>query len=146
MKPKSAIEKGKRFENWVAHQAELVVGGEARREIGSGSGKRKGDVSWNIEFTPECKNEENVPQWLLERIDQAKRQALGAQPWVLIIRDPRKGEGQMEAIAALDFQEWLELIKKSREPKTFKSENRNLQYKLRRLAQDAKDVLREIEE
>lgn len=146
MKPTSAIQKGKRFENWVAHQSELIVGGEARREVGSGSGKRKGDIAWPIEFTPECKNETGVPQWLMERIEQAERQALGAQPWVLIIRDPRKGEGNMRAFAVCDLGEWFELVKKAKEPKTFRTENKNLQYKLRRLSQDAKEVLREIEE
>lgn len=144
MNPKSTIAKGKRFEDWIANQVKLAGLGDARREIGSGSGKRKGDIAWGLEFTPECKNEATVPSWLIKRIEQAEMQAMGAQPWVLFVRDPRKGEGQMQAFTIMDFQDWLGLVQKSKEPK-IKEPDRAVAWKLKRLIQAAKELLKELE-
>lgn len=144
MNPRSAIQKGKRFEDWIAHQTELAGLGAARREIGSGSGTRKGDIAWALEYTPEAKNEASVPSWLIKRVEQAERQAMGVQPWILIVRDPRKSETNMGAFVTMDFHEWLNLVKRNDEPK-IKEPDRETAYKLRRLVESAKQVIKELE-
>ena len=75
MNHKSAIEKGKRYEKYIANQIEQAGLGFAMREEGSGLGKKKGDIRSSIPFLLEVKNEDSVPKWLFERIDQAKHQA-----------------------------------------------------------------------
>lgn len=148
MNPRSAIAKGKRFENWIAEQIEMAGLGDASREIGSGSGKKKGDIRSSIPFLIEAKNEEGVAKSLLDRIDQAKEQArIGfAWPdkWALVIRDPRIPETQMESYAIIDFQQFLELLRRAKEPKV-KEPDKSMAWKIRRLIGDAKEVLKELE-
>ena len=62
MKPKTAIQKGKELENYVAERIESKGLGRARRSIGSGSGNReKSDIDTNLMILGrnvgiECKN------------------------------------------------------------------------------------------
>ena len=145
MKPRSSIQKGRDFENWIAHQAELAGFARSVREVGNGSGKRKGDVSWAIKKTPEAKNDTaHFPKLLLDWVAQAERQAVGGQPWVLILRDPRSPQANCRAFAILDFQEWLALEQRNRQPKV-KEPDRETTWKLRRLIEAAKSVIKELE-
>lgn len=114
MKSKSSTAKGKRFENAVAKIVEDMGLGFARREAGSGNGMRKGDIAWSLKKTAELKNHtRNFPKILIQWIEQAERQALGYQPWVLVLRDPRSSESKLKAFAMMDMHEWLDLEKRS---------------------------------
>jgi Holliday junction resolvase len=114
MKPKSAHNKGKRFENLICQEIEAEGFGKARREIGSGSGTRKGDIFANIPFLIEAKNQKKLNWW--QSIDQAKKQAeIGnwdRDKWALIVRDPRTPEKKPDIYAVIDFWEFLKLMKK----------------------------------
>ena len=57
MKPKSKIQKGRRFENFINKEIEAEGLGKSIRTPGSGSGKLKGDVFNNLDFMLECKNQ-----------------------------------------------------------------------------------------
>ena len=60
MLSKSRIEKGKRFEKMIAKDIEAEGLGMARREVGSGSGKKKGDIASNLPFLIEAKNQKTI--------------------------------------------------------------------------------------
>ena len=90
-------EKGEEFEKLIAKEIRAEGLGFAKREGGSGSGKRKGDIAANLPFLLECKNQPSVKiQAILNWIDQAKHQAeignWSPEKWGLIFKDPRSPE------------------------------------------------------
>jgi Holliday junction resolvase len=148
MKPKSIIEKGKRFEKFIANEIEEIGLGSARREQGSGSGKKKGDIFANIPFLIEAKNQPTAPiKRILAWIDQAQKQAnignWAHEKWCLIFRDPRTPEDNPECYAVIDMWEFLKLLKKDSEP-LIKLPDRNLRWKLERLKTDCQEVIKDI--
>lgn len=144
MNPKSKINKGKRFENYVAKEIEAEGLGRATREIGSGSGKRKGDIFSNLPFLLEAKNQKRLNWW--QSIDQAKKQAeqgnWDRNKWALIVRDPRKPEFQ-ECYAVIDFWEFLKLLKKDSQPR-IKEPDKDLKWRLINLKQQCQQVIKKL--
>ena len=145
MLPKSKKEKGKRFEALIAREIEKAGLGKATREIGSGSGRRKGDIFSNIPYLIECKNQKQIR--ILDWIDQAKREAeLGnyyKDKWALVFRDPRTSEKNPEICVVIDFWEWLELLKKDSEP-LVKEPDRELKYLLEKLKYFTQQVIKRL--
>lgn len=145
MKPKSKIEKGKRFEKFICGEIEAMGLGSARREIGSGSGLKKGDIFANLPFLIEAKNQKSIH--LLRWIAQAKQQArIGnwdERKWALVLRDPDTSEEQPDCYVVIDMWEFLALLKKDREP-LIKKPDKEIKYKLTRLIESAKQVLKEF--
>ena len=140
MKPKSNIQKGKRFEEYICQQIEEMGLGTARREIGSGSGKRKGDIFADLPFLIEAKNQKSL-SWG-QSIDQAVQQAnVGNEnpdKWALIVRDPRYPEFE-KTYVVIDFHEFLKLLKKDSSP-LIKEPDRQLKYALSRLKESINQV------
>jgi len=137
MRPKSIIEKGKRFEKRIAKEVEAEGLGMARREIGSGSGKKKGDVAASIPFLIEAKNQHSVKiKAIFNWIDQAKRQAeignYDRNKWALVFRDSRTPETNPEIYAIIDMWEFLHLLKRSKEP-MIKKPDRQMSWDLKTL-------------
>lgn len=148
MKPRSAINKGKRYEKYIAEIIrESGLDPRAGREIGSGSGRAKGDIRSTIPFLIECKNEVGVPKWLLDRIDQARAQSRKGfafrDRWALVMRDPRTSETQSDDYVVIDFGEFLELIKKAAEPQTA-APDRDFKYKVENLRRAANEVIKRL--
>ena len=146
MKPKSKIEKGKRFEKLIAKEIEYAGLGLARREVGSGSGKKKGDIAANLDFLIEAKNQKTIKiqEWVRQAKQQAKIGNYDPQKWALVFRDPGSPEVNPEIYVTIDFYKWLELLKKESEPR-IKEPDRNLKWDLKRLIADAKKVIKQIE-
>ena len=134
MLAKSRIQKGKRFENFICQELEAEGFGKARREIGSGSGKRKGDIFANIPFMIEAKNHKKLNWW--QSIDQAKKQAQtgnwDSEKWALIVRDPRSPEKNPNCYAVIDMWEFFKLMKKDAEPR-IKKPDKDLRWRLEKL-------------
>lgn len=148
MKPKSTIAKGKRFEKLVAKEIEAEGLGLARREAGSGSGKRKGDIAANLPFLLECKNQPSVKiKAILNWIDQAKKQAdignWSPEKWAMVFRDPRSPEANPKIYAVIDFWQFLKLMKKDSEPR-IKEPDKEIRWKVQRLIDAAKALLKEL--
>jgi len=145
MKPKTAIEKGKRAENEVCRRIERMGLGNARRTAGSGNGNRdKGDIFANIPFMIEVKNQKTVH--FIDWVAQAKKQAeignFEPNKWGLAIVDPsgvQEGD-RMEIYATIEFDEFLELLKKNQAPKV-KEPDKLLTYQLNQL----KEIFRRLE-
>lgn len=147
MKPKSAIEKGKRFEKLIAHEIELSGLGMARREVGSGSGLKKGDIAASIPFLIEAKNHNVRMKKILDWIDQSKDQAekgnASSEKWALVFKDPRSPEARPEIYAVIDFWQFLSLLRKDREPK-IKEPDREMRYHLESLKVAVNRVIKDL--
>lgn len=117
MKPQSSIAKGKRFEKWVAKLLE-EMGYRATREVGSGSGNKKGDIFSNFPFLIECKNHKKLRLWksVKQAMAQAKKGFHNSDRWVLVVKDPNSPEYDPDVYAVLDIIEFIKLVKKNEEP------------------------------
>jgi len=146
MNPKSSQAKGKRFEKFIANEIELSGLGSARREIGSGSGKKKGDIYCNLPFLIEAKNQKKIQLW--QAIDQAKSQAEkgneNKDKWCLIIRDPRTSEESPSCYAIIDMWQFFQLLKKDSEP-LIKEPDRQLKWKIQRFIEYGKSIIKELQ-
>jgi len=145
VKPKSRIEKGKRFEKLIAKEIEAEGLGLARREDGSGSGKKKGDIAANLPFLIEAKNQKTIKiqEWIRQAKSQAEMGNWSADKWALVFRDPRSPEANPKIYAVIDFWEFLKLLKKDSEPR-IKEPDRDLKYKLEHLKVVCQEVIRRI--
>ena len=146
MRPKSKIQKGRRFENLINKEIEAGGLGRATRTPGSGSGKLKGDSFNNLDFLIEAKNQKTIKiqEWVRQAKQQAKIGNYDPQKWALVFRDPGSPEVNPEIYVTIDFYQWLELLKKESEPR-IKEPDRNLKWDLKRLIADAKKVIKQIE-
>ena len=145
MKPKTAIEKGKRFEKLVSAEIEAEGLGKSVRTPGSGSGKIKGDLFNNLQFMFECKKQKTIH--FLDWVDQAKEQSkIGNQwkeKWALITFDPRTTETNPSIYATIDLWEFLKLLKKDKEP-LIKEPDKSMRYDLEHLKSIANKVLKQL--
>ena len=146
MKGNSIMQKGKRFEKFIANEVESEGFGLARREVGSGSGKKKGDIACNLPFLIECKNHKKL-NWH-QSIDQAKEQArignYDRNKWALVVQDSRSPETNPEVFAVIDFWQFLKLLKKDKEPMV-KEPDRELAFDIKRLVEVGKKIIKRLE-
>lgn len=143
MKPKSAQQKGKRFERFVNEQIADSGLGRATRTPGSGSGKIKGDSFNSLPFLLEIKNQKvlKLSEWIDQSREQARVGHTDKDKWALIFRDPRTAENNPQCYAVIDMWQFFELLKKDKEP-TIKEPDRGAKWKIERLKQACSDVLR----
>ena len=141
MLPNSSIAKGKELEKWIIQ--ELKSSGldhRAYRNPGSGSGMAKGDVDNALGLCIECKNQRNFsPSWY----QQAEKESMGTQEPVVVWHPP-----QTPLEASMVFITWdyfKRLLLKSKEPPKINEPSRELKWKLQRLVDNAKNVIKELE-
>ena len=141
MKPTSAIQKGKQLEDFITD--ELRSSGldtRAHRQKGSGSGLNKGD-SWNdLGLCIECKNQRNFsPKWY----QQAEEESMDTQEPVVVWHPPQTPlESSMVFIS---WEYYKTLLLKSKEPKQINEPSRELKWRLQRLVEAAKSVIKLLE-
>lgn len=141
MNPKSAIQKGKDLENYVADL--LVKSGidrHASRQIGSGSGKKKGDIATSIPWTIECKNTKTF-NWK-SASEQVKREAMGYQKEAIVWHPPNRPMDQ--SIVILNINDFITLLEGSKMP-TIERNDRQYRYKLERAISCLKDLIKEFD-
>ena len=143
-KPRTRIEKGKRAEKEVARRIEKSGLGKARREAGSGNGKMKADISCNLPFLIEVKNQKTIKY--IDWIEQSKKQAeignFDGNKWCLIVVNPKgvQDPERMEMYATIELDEFLSLLKKNSEPKIKEPDK-----ELARLMERAREFCRRLE-
>lgn len=121
MKATSAIKKGKELENYIVDQIRAKgLDIHASRSAGSGNGTRdKGDIVTSFTILGqnagiEAKNQKSlaIPEWWKQT---RKLEPLGMEP-VLVFK--MKGEGYQNSLALVYLETFLELCKRSSDPKT----------------------------
>jgi len=105
MKPRSAIQKGKELEFYVAEEISKIDP-SATRQIGSGNGKRKGDIANTLGWCIECKNTRRF-DWK-SAAEQVKREALGYAKEAIIWHPPNKPLDH--SVAIINLSDFLELL------------------------------------
>lgn len=145
MEIQSAKAKGKRYENYIAERIrEMDIDSRAGREIGSGSGKAKGDIRSTIDFLIEAKNQATI-NWnksINQAEEQAKRGFHNPDRWLLVVRDPNKPEFD-RSFAVMDFEQFLILYKKAMEPK-LANPDRELKYLMERAKNDLNKIINKL--
>lgn len=142
MKPRSAKNKGNRYENWLIEYFRERLDKKAQRTYGSGSGLDKQDIrlpSFNIEV--EAKNQKTLK--IMDWWEQCKRQEFGNMA-VVIFRNPRKAEFQ-ENLVLLSLDDFTELVKKQNEVVEVESNyDPNLKWKIANLKRSVQEVFKEL--
>jgi hypothetical protein len=142
MKPRSAKNKGNRYENFLIEVLREKLDSKPQRTYGSGNGLDKQDVrlpSFNIEI--EAKNQKTIK--LIDWWEQCKRQEFGNMG-VLCLRNPRKPEF-VESLVVMDLHDWIELVKKQNEKVEVESNyDPNLKWKVKRLKEAAQAVFKDL--
>ena len=138
IKPKSKIQKGKEFENYICEQIMEMGLGYAHREKGSGSGKLKGDIFSNLPFLIEAKNQAKTKifQWIKQAKIQAEKGNYNRDKWAVIFKEPYT----KNCFAVIDMWEFFKLLKKNSEP-LIKTPDRELKWRLTRLIIEAKQII-----
>jgi hypothetical protein len=142
MKPRSAKNKGNRFENYLIEYLRENLDSKAQRTYGSGSGLDKQDVrlpSYDIEI--EAKNQKVIH--LLDWWEQCKRQEYGNMA-VLCLRNPRKPEFT-ESLIVMGLDDWVELVKKQKEQvEVINNFDRDLKWRIKNLEKAAHEVFKNL--
>lgn len=141
MNPTSRIQKGKELENYVASVIK-TIDPTATRQIGSGSGKAKGDIHTNIGWTIECKNTKRFDFYGAS--EQVKKEAMGYQKEAIIWHP--KNRPMSESVVILNIQDFVELLKSGKD-----NENREeildkyqIKNNLEKAVYHLKQVIREV--
>lgn len=144
MKPRSAKNKGNRFENHLIEILKETLDCKAQRTYGSGNGLDKQDIrlpQFDIEI--EAKNQKTIK--LIDWWEQCRRQITGSNMGVLAIRNPRKPEFQ-EILIVLSLDDWTELVKKQNETVEIESNFKpDMKWKVKRLKDAAQAVFKDLE-
>jgi len=111
MKPRNAKQKGKLLEKWVAERFRHTgIDPQARPEIGSGSGRLKGDIATKLPITIECKNTKTFKA--NKFMKQVEKESLGYQEFVVIWHPPYKPmEGSYVMMSYSLFERLLKFFK-----------------------------------
>ena len=126
------------WKNWL-----LLKGIRAWKDAQSGGGNReKSDVGNDLNINFEVKAGKNIS------LQKAYKQSLDAAvathtiPNVVIHYD---GMPQDEFLIVMNNNDWMDLYRKSVEPKTTKTENRELQWVISNLREACKKALKKLE-
>ncbi len=145
IQPRSAIQKGKLLENYIAQGIRKKgLDRLAMRQIGSGSGRWKGDINTKMKVLGrqaviECKNQQRLN--LREAWKQTDKQTLSYGEPVLVIKFHNEPLEASKAVVYLDTL--LELIKRTSEPKTT-NPDREFAWKVSNLEKAVKDLQRAL--
>ncbi len=148
MNPRSAKNKGSRFENYLVSEFHKA-GIKAQRTYGSGNGLDKNDIrlhEYNIEI--EAKNQKAIH--LIEWWEQLERQTIGNNIGILAVRNPRKPEFE-STLAIIELGDFIKLLgnrPESSEGDAIQSGNilsREASYAFKNLQEAARKALKFIE-
>lgn len=144
MKPRSAKNKGNRYENHLIEVLRSQLDEKAQRTYGSGAGLDKNDVvlpQFDIEI--EAKNQKTLK--ILDWMEQTQsQQNKSGRTSVMVFRNPRKPEFQ-ESFVVMDLYDWIELVKRQKEQvEVINNQDPQLKWKIKRLKDAANDVFKEL--
>lgn len=141
---KSAKAKGRELEKHVAQRIrDHELDTRAKRTSGSGSGLEKGDISTNLMISGlnaniECKNQKvmNFKTWWR----QTEKQCMDHAEPLLVFKF--EGDPMEAAKCVIYLETLLDTIKRSKEPKTSQGLGKEEKWKVQRLVEAARAVLK----
>jgi len=137
---KSPQQKGKELENFIVDRLRSSgLDTRAYRQKGSGNGMNKGDIWNDLNLCIEAKN--TAQPNLNKTLRQVNREALGTQIPVMVWHMPHTPLEDSHVI--IDWHYFETLLKKTREPTTL-NPDRAFKWKVDRLRQDCKAILKEL--
>ena len=143
MKGKSAIEKGKRYENFLLEFFRDTLDKNTYRTPGSGSGLQKNDLvipKFNLEV--EAKNKMKLS--ILADLRQVERQRTNYNDVVLIVRDPTKKEFE-RSFVFMELNAFVTLLSRSVDNIEIRAElPDNLKWKVKKMKDAAHEVFKEL--
>jgi hypothetical protein len=147
MLPKSAKQKGKVLENYVADQIRSKgIDSKAHRDGASGAGNReKADISTSMSILGrqamiECKNQKAMK--FQEWWKQLEQYVHDGEP-ILAFKFDREGLEATKVVIYLDT--FLDLVKRASEPKSQANANRELRWHLEQVKRDAQKTIKMLE-
>lgn len=142
MKPRSAKNKGNRYENWLIEDLRKTLDEKAQRTYGSGNGLDKNDIHIpNYDIEIEAKNQKTLK--IMDWWEQSQRQRTDRMT-VVVFRNPRKPEFQ-ENLVIMGYDEWKELIKSQKEETIVENNfDPKLKWKVANLKRAAQEVFKEL--
>lgn len=148
MKQKSAIQKGKNLENYIADQIKAKgLDDKAKRSIGSGSGTReKADIDTslqilgrNIGIEAKHHNQISYMAWWKQTRELEK---VGREP-VLAIKQTNEDYGHTKVVIYLDT--FLDMCKRCQEPTTVDTDSYEMKWVLKNIITNCKKLLKLLE-
>lgn len=141
MKPKTAQEKGNKFERFIVDLFKQLDN-QTYRIFGSGAGIQKGDVYCpNLQWIIEAKNHKHLS--IINWYEQLKRQGNDANISILAFKHPKSPDANPEVLITMSFDDLVRLTEeKSIIKREIKTDNRELKYATDSLAVVAKKVLK----
>lgn len=144
MNPRSSKQKGGRFEKHLVQLFRDTIDVNAHLQPSSGSGLEKNDIripTLNIEVEAKNAATFNVQSdW-----EQTKSQRTSGNMAVLAVRHPKKAEFA-ETVVIMDINDFIGLVQDRAETREVSfTANRDAKWKLQRLVESAKSVLKEFE-
>lgn len=142
MKPRSAKNKGNRYENHLIEILREKLDKSAHRTCGSGAGLDKQDIVLPaMGYEIEAKNQKTLK--ILDWWEQCKKQEHGNKA-IVVFRNPRKAEFQ-ENLVIMDLNDWIEVMTgQSEEVKIESNFKPSLLWKIKRLKDATNDVMKEL--
>jgi len=131
--------KGNLYEKEWATQIR-VIDSQSARNYGSGAGAAKSDVHNSLGYEFECKRVEKLN--IFKAIEQAEGHAAQAHTIPAVVF--RRNRMSSSYVAIPDWH-FIDLVKKSKEPKTAKTDNQRLQWLIRTAVGALKRLLKELE-
>ena len=132
--------KGNHWENvWARWLRDHGI--KANRNSSSCAGTVKSDVTNDIDINFEVKAGMQVPKKVYDFYEQSEKDAIATHntPYVVMHRD---GYPEDQFLIVMNNHDWLEIWRKSQEPKTVNSDDRELKWQLKNLKDAAAKVMK----
>lgn len=144
MNPRSAKNKGNRYENHLIEVLREHLDSKAQRTYGSGNGLDKNDINLpQFDIEMEAKNQKTLK--VIDWMEQTQSQeGKSGRTSVLVFRNPRKAEFQ-ESFVVMDLYDWMTLVKgQNEEVEVIGTLDSKMKWKVKKLKDAANDVLKEL--
>lgn len=143
MLPRSAIQKGKELEDFIAEELRASgIDPRAQRQKGSGNGLFKGDIWNDVGLCIEAKNTKTL--FLMGAWHQAVREAMGTQEPVVVWHHPFTPLGDSKVIISWEYFKALVKNKQDNQGKGEILEKWQVKNHLQQAVQHLKQVIKNL--
>ena len=144
MSVKNTRQKGRKLVKIILERIKREVDNGAYEVVGSGAGLDKGDIRIpSLDLVAEVKNCETIS--MAKWVKQAEREGLQHSKTALMWRHPKSPLDNPEIRVDIGLDYFIEIVQRYSEPR-IKQPDREMRWKIQRLIDSAKAVLKELKE